>query len=129
LDGPLPKLCPAVALSHQDGRHSAVALLLKAALIQVSDYRFLGASGLVFLIVFTDNIWYQKIITMGRDRCRRGYFMANKTKNQRSSFFKKLNSERKITFFLDPKLHAHNLYTEPCTRNLLDWFRNNNRRK
>ena len=34
LDGPLPKLCPAVALSHQDGHHSAVALLLKAALIQ-----------------------------------------------------------------------------------------------
>jgi hypothetical protein len=32
-------MCPAVALSHQDGRHSAVALLLKAALIQVSDYR------------------------------------------------------------------------------------------
>jgi hypothetical protein len=28
------------------GRHSAVALLLKAALIQVSDYRLLGASGL-----------------------------------------------------------------------------------
>jgi hypothetical protein len=39
LDGPLPKLCPAVALSRQDGRYSAVALLLKAALIQVSDYR------------------------------------------------------------------------------------------
>ncbi len=38
MDGPLPKLCPAVALSRQDGRHSAVALLLKAALIQVSDY-------------------------------------------------------------------------------------------
>lgn len=57
---------------------------------------------------------------MGRDRCRRGYFMANKTKNQRSSFFKKLNSERKTTFFLDPKLHDHNLYTEPCTHNLLD---------
>jgi hypothetical protein len=37
LDGPLPKLCQAVALSRQDGRHSAVALLLKAALIQVSD--------------------------------------------------------------------------------------------
>jgi hypothetical protein len=36
LDGPFPKLCPAVALSHQDGRHSAVTLLLKAALIQVS---------------------------------------------------------------------------------------------
>jgi hypothetical protein len=46
LDGRLPKLCPAVALSHQDGRHSAVALLLKAALIQVSDYRLLGASDL-----------------------------------------------------------------------------------
>jgi hypothetical protein len=45
LDGPLPNLCPAVTLSHQDGRHSAVALLLKAALIQVSDYRLLGASG------------------------------------------------------------------------------------
>jgi hypothetical protein len=45
LDGPFPKLCPAVTFSHQDGRHSAVALLLKAALIQVSDYRLLGASG------------------------------------------------------------------------------------
>jgi len=32
-------------LSHQDGCHSAVALLLKEALIQVSDYRLLGASG------------------------------------------------------------------------------------
>jgi hypothetical protein len=42
----LPKLCPAVMLSHQDGCRSAVALLLKAALIQVSDYRLLGASGL-----------------------------------------------------------------------------------
>jgi hypothetical protein len=49
LDGPLPKLCPAVALSHQDGCHSAVALLLKAALIQVSDYRLLRASGLAHL--------------------------------------------------------------------------------
>jgi hypothetical protein len=45
LDSPLPELCPAVALFHQDGRHSAVALLLKAALIQVSDYMVLGASG------------------------------------------------------------------------------------
>ena len=45
LDGPLPNLCPAVALSHRDGRHRAVSLLLKAALIQVSDYRFQGASG------------------------------------------------------------------------------------
>jgi hypothetical protein len=32
------------ALSHQDGHHSAVALLLKTALIQVSDYMLLGAS-------------------------------------------------------------------------------------
>ena len=32
-------------ISHQDGRHSAIALLLKAALIQVSYYRLLGASG------------------------------------------------------------------------------------
>ena len=38
MDGPLPNLYPAVTLSHQDGHHSAVALLLKAALIQVSDY-------------------------------------------------------------------------------------------
>ena len=45
LEGPLPKLCSAIVLSHQDGHHSAVALLLKAALIQVSDYRLLGASG------------------------------------------------------------------------------------
>jgi hypothetical protein len=45
LDGPLPKWCPAVALSRQDGHHSAIALLLKAALIQVSDYRLLGAYG------------------------------------------------------------------------------------
>jgi hypothetical protein len=52
LDGSLPKLCPAVTLSHQDGCHSAVALLLKAALIQVSDYRLLGASGLFFIIIF-----------------------------------------------------------------------------
>jgi hypothetical protein len=45
LDGPLPKMCLAVTLSHQDGHYSAVALLLKATLIQVSDYRLLGASG------------------------------------------------------------------------------------
>jgi hypothetical protein len=48
LDGPLPKWCPAVALSCQDGHHSAVALLLKAALIQVSDYRLQGSSGFKF---------------------------------------------------------------------------------
>jgi hypothetical protein len=41
LNGPLPKWCPAVALSRQDCHHSAVPLLLKAALIQVSDYRLL----------------------------------------------------------------------------------------
>jgi hypothetical protein len=51
LDGPLPKWCPAVVLSRQDGRHSAVALLLKAALIQVSDYRLLGASGFLTIVV------------------------------------------------------------------------------
>ena len=47
LDGPLPKWYPAFALSRQDGHHSAVALLLKAALIQVSDYRLMGASGCI----------------------------------------------------------------------------------
>jgi hypothetical protein len=50
LDGPLPKWCPAVALSRQDGHHSAIALLLKAALIQVSNYRLLGASGFVCMV-------------------------------------------------------------------------------
>jgi hypothetical protein len=50
LDGPLPKLCPAVTLSHQDGHHSAVALLLKAALIQVRDYRLLGSSGYLYSV-------------------------------------------------------------------------------
>ena len=59
LDGPFPKLCPAVVLSHQDGHHSAVALLLKAALIQVSDYRLLGASVLylptIYTPILTDN--------------------------------------------------------------------------
>jgi hypothetical protein len=52
LDGSFLKLCPAVALSHQDGHHSAVALLLKAALIQVSDYRLLGASGFKIRMFF-----------------------------------------------------------------------------
>jgi hypothetical protein len=47
MDGPLPKLCQAVALSRQDGNHSAVAFLLKATLIQVSDNRLLGASGFI----------------------------------------------------------------------------------
>ena len=60
MDGPLPKWCPAVALSRQDGHHSAVALLLKAALIQVSDYRLLGASGIsknVFINYVNKNTW------------------------------------------------------------------------
>jgi hypothetical protein len=42
---------PAVALSRQDGHHSAVALLMKAALIQVSDYRLLGASGFIKILI------------------------------------------------------------------------------
>jgi hypothetical protein len=68
LDGPFPKLCSAVALSHQDGHHSAVALLLKAALIQVSDYRHLVASGLINGI--SDPITgdkYKKLITTKQD--------------------------------------------------------------
>ena len=64
-DGSLPKLCPAVVLSHQDGCRSAVALLLKAALIQVSDYRLLGASG--FLSWFPD--YYKRVpVCLGRQR-------------------------------------------------------------
>jgi hypothetical protein len=55
LDGLLPKWCPVVALSRQDGHHSAVALLLKAALIQVSDYRLLGASGLNIIKIIQKN--------------------------------------------------------------------------
>ena len=61
LDGSLPKLCQAVTLSHQDGRQSAVALLLKAALIQVSDYRLLGTS--CFIV---DKIWTGKVTKRGR---------------------------------------------------------------
>jgi hypothetical protein len=40
-------------LSHQDGCRSAVALLLKAALIQVIDYRLLGASGLEISVLLS----------------------------------------------------------------------------
>jgi hypothetical protein len=57
-DGPLPKWCPAVAFFRQDGRHSAVALLLKTALIQVSECRLLRASG--FYVVFI----FQRIFTI-----------------------------------------------------------------
>ena len=53
-DGPFPKLCLAVMLSHQDGHHSAVALLLKTALIQVSDYRLLEASGFLYFVQQAD---------------------------------------------------------------------------
>jgi hypothetical protein len=68
LAGPLAKWCPAVALSRQDGHHSAVALLLKAALIQVSDYRLLGASGFhqIFKILILFVLYLKKTI---RDRC------------------------------------------------------------
>jgi hypothetical protein len=66
LDGPLPKLRPAVAISHQDGHHSAVVLLLKAALIPVSDYRLLGASGFIkfsnfntFRLIFKKNVKFK----------------------------------------------------------------------
>ena len=71
LDGPFPKLCPAVALSHQDGRRSVVALFFKAALIQVSDYRLLGASGSFGHCVFCTLIygflfplWYLQTLLM-----------------------------------------------------------------
>jgi hypothetical protein len=57
LDGPFPKFCPAVALSHQDDRHSAVSLLLKAALIQVSDNRLLGASGISTCVVVSFSVY------------------------------------------------------------------------
>jgi hypothetical protein len=40
----------------QNGRHSAVVLLLKAALIQVSDYRLLGASGFVSKLFLKFNL-------------------------------------------------------------------------
>jgi hypothetical protein len=57
LDGPLPKWCPAVALSRQVGRHSAVALLLKAALIQVSDYRLLSRGLTLHTVVGHFQLW------------------------------------------------------------------------
>ena len=52
--------CVWQTLSHQDGRHSAVALLLKAALIQVSDYRLLGASGLLRPTDGRARVWCQR---------------------------------------------------------------------
>jgi uncharacterized membrane protein len=53
----LLKLCLAVALSHQDGCHSAVAVLLKAGLIQVSDYMLLGASGCYTVLLVQSDTW------------------------------------------------------------------------
>jgi hypothetical protein len=44
-------------LSHQDVRHSEVALLLKEALIQVSDYRLLGASGYINIFITMDLVF------------------------------------------------------------------------
>jgi hypothetical protein len=44
------------------GHHSAIALLLKAALIQVSDYRLLGASGHFFKRSVICHLNFQKII-------------------------------------------------------------------
>ena len=67
MDGPLPKWCPAVALSRQDGHHSAVALLLKAALIQVSDYRLLGASGIHIEHICTFFVTFFSATIDGRD--------------------------------------------------------------
>jgi hypothetical protein len=64
LDGPFPKLCPAVTLSHQDGHHSAVALLLKAAFIQLSDYRLLGASGFIIIIITNISIHIVDVFNM-----------------------------------------------------------------
>jgi hypothetical protein len=52
----------AVALSRQDGHHSAVALLLKAALIQLSDYTLLGASGYMIRIIKVNRFFQNDII-------------------------------------------------------------------
>ena len=66
LDGPSPKLCLAVTLSNQDGCHSVIALLLKAALIQVCDYRLLGGSGFIvyllqhFICIFVNSCYISR---------------------------------------------------------------------
>jgi hypothetical protein len=44
--------------------HSAVALLLKAALIQVSDYRLLGASGLFSKLNITPNVFQGAVVVV-----------------------------------------------------------------
>jgi hypothetical protein len=69
LDGPLPKLYLSLALSHQDGHQSAVALLLKAALIQVSDYRLLGASCFNLSLIFCPLYFNISNITINIKKC------------------------------------------------------------
>jgi hypothetical protein len=49
-------MLPAVRPFDQDGPHSAVALLLKAAFIQVSDYRLMGASGFIIYSVIPNAV-------------------------------------------------------------------------
>jgi hypothetical protein len=51
-------------LSHQDGHHGAVALLLKAALIQVSDYRLMGASCFLYHFVSSKTKSYLNLFDM-----------------------------------------------------------------
>jgi hypothetical protein len=59
-------LCLAVTLSNQDGCHSVIALLLKAALIQVCDYRLLGGSGFIvyllqhFICIFVNSCYISR---------------------------------------------------------------------
>jgi hypothetical protein len=60
----------------QDGHHSAVALLLKAALIQVSDYRLLGASGLMEVSRFYWNISFDIFIPVKRYFSVKSMFLA-----------------------------------------------------
>ena len=63
MDGSLPKMCPAIRPFDQDGPHSAVALLLKAALIQVGDYRLLGASGSrIYSVILDAVIDHRKLV-------------------------------------------------------------------
>ena len=59
-----------------DGRHSAVALLLKAALIQVSDYRLLGASGLMEVSRFYWNISFDIFVPVKRYFSVKSMFLA-----------------------------------------------------
>jgi hypothetical protein len=67
LDGPLPKLCTAVTLSHQDGHHSAVALLLKdcrnwikATQVNIFE-KFQGSEVKAFAVYYTKYILHSQI--------------------------------------------------------------------